>query len=222
MFCWVRSERPAESLGKGETFRRRLRLIPFPGSLRAVLVDSTVPWEFAAPTGAEVFRFAAWDGGGNKAGWLLPAPGFLEELTDVPTPPTSARETYAVAQNLAAPPTEVQSAAQFLRQIDPTLPGGGESHPRALRGNFPRSAGHRLRRAYRRGHENRFGSTSRRAAPPGRRLDGRSAEFREAPVRIEGMAGREPPCAHHQLGHGLGSTRISAAGDKTLPRVELA
>jgi len=93
-----------------------------PGPLRAVLVDSTVPWEFAAPTDAEVFRFAAWDGGGNSAGWLLPAPVFLEELTDVPTPPTSARETYAVALNLAEPPREVRSAAQFLLQIDPTLP----------------------------------------------------------------------------------------------------
>jgi len=97
---------------------------PVPGSLRAVLVDATVPWEFAAPTDAEVFRFAAWDGGGNGAGWLLPAPGFLEELTDVPTSPTSALETYAVALNLAVPPTEVQSAAQFLLQIDPTLPTG--------------------------------------------------------------------------------------------------
>ena len=87
-----------------------------------MLVDSTVPWEFAAQTDAEVFRFAAWDGGGDRAGWLLPAPGFLEELTDVPTPPTSARETYAVALNLVAPPAEVQSAAQFLLQIDPTLP----------------------------------------------------------------------------------------------------
>jgi anaerobic selenocysteine-containing dehydrogenase len=93
-----------------------------PGSLRAVLVDSTVPWEFAAPTDAEVFRFAAWDGGGNTAGWLLPAPGFLEELTDVPTPPTFSLATYAIAQNLVALPTEVRSAAQFLLQIDPDLP----------------------------------------------------------------------------------------------------
>ena len=95
---------------------------PAPGTLRALLVDSTVPWEFAAPADTEVFRFAAWDGGGNTAGWLLPAPGFLEELTDVPTPPTSARETYSVALNLAAPATEVQSAAQFLLNIDATLP----------------------------------------------------------------------------------------------------
>ena len=108
MFCWVRWQHPAESLGKGETFRRRFRLIPFPGSLRAVLVDSTVPWEFAAPTDAEVFRFAAWDGGGNTAGWLLPAPGFLEELTDVPTPPTFSRETYAVAQNLATQSSPIE------------------------------------------------------------------------------------------------------------------
>ena len=90
--------------------------------LRAMLLDSTVPWEFAAQADAEVFRFAAWDGGGNTAGWLLPAPGFLEELTDVPTPPTSARETYSVAMNLAAPATEVQSAAQFLLNVDATLP----------------------------------------------------------------------------------------------------
>ena len=98
-----------------------------------------------AQTGAEVFRFAAWDGGGNSADWLLPAPGFLEELTDVPTAPTlRSLDTYAVALNLAAPPAEVKSAAQFLLEIDPTLAGGGESHPRALRGNFPRPARHGL------------------------------------------------------------------------------
>jgi hypothetical protein len=95
---------------------------PVPESIRAVLVDSTVPWEFAAQANAEVFRFAAWDGGGDRAGWLLPAPGFLEELTDVPTSPTSALPTYAVAQNLVALPTGVQSAAQFLVKIDPTMP----------------------------------------------------------------------------------------------------
>jgi anaerobic selenocysteine-containing dehydrogenase len=93
-----------------------------PGALRAVLVDSTVPWEFDPHTDAEVFRFAAWDGGGDNAGWLLPAPGFLEGLSDVPTPSTSARETYAVALNLTAPPAEVRSVAQFLHEINPTLP----------------------------------------------------------------------------------------------------
>jgi hypothetical protein len=93
-----------------------------PRKIRAMLVDSTVPWEFAAPTDTEVFRFAAWDGGGNTAGWLLPAPGFLEELTDAPTPPTSARPTFAVAQNLASPPAGVQSATQFLLSIDATMP----------------------------------------------------------------------------------------------------
>jgi hypothetical protein len=95
---------------------------PVPGALRAVLVDSTVPWEFDPQTDAEVFRFAAWDAGGDSAGWLLPAPGFLEEITDVPTSPTSALETYAVALNLVALPAEVRSAAPFLRQIDPTMP----------------------------------------------------------------------------------------------------
>jgi hypothetical protein len=93
-----------------------------PNAIRAVLVDSTVPWEFAAHANAEVFRFAAWDGGGDSAGWLLPAPGFLEELTDVPTPPTSALHTYAVAQNLVATPTGVQGTAQFLLAVDSALP----------------------------------------------------------------------------------------------------
>jgi len=90
-------------------------------SARAVLVDSTVPWEFVPQTDAEVFRFAAWDGESSKADWLLPAPGFLEELTDVPTAPVSAVETYAVAPNLAKIPNDVQSAAQFLCSIDPNL-----------------------------------------------------------------------------------------------------
>ncbi|HZC22251.1 MAG TPA: hypothetical protein VE866_02850, partial [Candidatus Binatia bacterium] len=90
-------------------------------SARAVLIDSSVPWDFVPQTDAEVFRFAAWDGGSTKADWLLPAPGFLEELTDVPTVPTLAVETYAVAPSLVKPESEVQSAAQFLAALEPSL-----------------------------------------------------------------------------------------------------
>jgi hypothetical protein len=90
-------------------------------SARAVLIDASVPWDFSAQTDAEVFRFAAWDGGSSKADWLLPAPGFLEDLTDVPTAPTSAIETYAVAPGLVKAPLAVQSAAQFLGGLDSTL-----------------------------------------------------------------------------------------------------
>lgn len=93
-----------------------------PGSYRAMLLDATVPWEFAPQTNAEVFRFAAWDGGGSKAEWLLPSPGFLEELTDVPTAPTSAVETYAIAAKLVEPPEQMKTPAQFLATIDATLP----------------------------------------------------------------------------------------------------
>lgn len=88
---------------------------------RAVLIDSSVPWNFVPQTDAEVFRFAAWNGGSSKADWLLPAPGFLEELTDVPTTPASAVETYAVAPALAKPVSDVQSAAQFLAGLEPSL-----------------------------------------------------------------------------------------------------
>jgi hypothetical protein len=88
---------------------------------RAVLIDSTVPWSFIPQTDAEIFRFAAWDGGPTKADWLLPAPGFLEELTDVPTAPTSSVETYAVAPSLVKATSEVQSAALFLANLEPTL-----------------------------------------------------------------------------------------------------
>ena len=88
---------------------------------RAVLLDSSVPWDFTPQTDAEVFRFAAWDGGSGKADWLLPAPGFLEELTDVPTAPTSSVESYAVAPSLAKAMPETKSAAQFLANYDSTL-----------------------------------------------------------------------------------------------------
>ena len=91
-------------------------------SLRAMLIDATVPWEFAPQSEAEVFRFAAWDGGKSNADWLLPAPGFLEELTDIPTAPTSGVETYSIAVNLLTPAAEIQSAAQFLSQIGAGLP----------------------------------------------------------------------------------------------------
>jgi hypothetical protein len=90
-------------------------------SARAVLIDATVPWDFSPQTDAEVFRFAAWDGGSSQADWLLPAPGFLEELTDVPTAPASALETYAVAPGLVKAPPAVMSAAQFLGSFDSSL-----------------------------------------------------------------------------------------------------
>lgn len=90
-------------------------------SVRAVLIDSSVPGNFVPQTDAEVFRFAAWNGGSSEGDWLLPAPGFLEELTDVPTGPTSAVETYAVALSLVKPDSEVQSAAQFLVALEPSL-----------------------------------------------------------------------------------------------------
>ncbi|HLV87502.1 MAG TPA: hypothetical protein VKV39_11025 [Candidatus Sulfotelmatobacter sp.] len=88
---------------------------------RAILIDAKVPWNFTPETDAEIFRFAAWDDGTSKSDWLLPAPGFLEELTDIPAAPTSAIETYAVAPALSKPRFEVQSAAQFLGNLDPSL-----------------------------------------------------------------------------------------------------
>lgn len=112
---------------RGGIVRRSKRVQPYVSadavipSTRTVLIDSSVPWDFVPQTDAEVFRFAAWDGGSSKADWLLPAPGFLEELTDVPTAPTSAIETYAVAPTLVKPSQEVQSAAQFLGGIEFTL-----------------------------------------------------------------------------------------------------
>jgi len=90
-------------------------------SARAVLIDSSVPWDFVPETNAEVFRFAAWDGGGSKADWLLPAPGFLEETTDIPTAPISSVETYAIAPALAKAPHTTHSGWQFLAAVDPSL-----------------------------------------------------------------------------------------------------
>jgi len=114
---------------RGGIVRRGKKAKSYPGidtigSVRAVLIDSTVPWDFTPSANAEVFRFAAWNGASSRAGgadWLLPAPGFLEELTDVPTPPTSAVETYAVAPSLVKATPEVQSAAQLLCGTDTDL-----------------------------------------------------------------------------------------------------
>jgi Molybdopterin oxidoreductase Fe4S4 domain/Molybdopterin oxidoreductase len=89
---------------------------------RAVLLDSSVPWNFESQIEAETFRFAAWDGAWSKTDWLLPAPGFLEELSDFPTAPGSAIETYAVAPSLTNAPHPTHSAAEFLAGTDPSLP----------------------------------------------------------------------------------------------------
>jgi hypothetical protein len=91
-------------------------------SYRAMLIDSTVPWDYVPRTNAEVFRFAAWDGDNHDADWLLPSPGFLEETTDIPAAPTSGLETYSVAVNLIAQREKTRSSAQFLTKIDSTLP----------------------------------------------------------------------------------------------------
>ena len=88
---------------------------------RAVLVDSSVPWDFTPRTNAEVFRFAAWDGGPTNSDWLLPAPGFLEELTDVPTASTASVETYCIAPALSKPFLDIQSAAQFVASFDSSV-----------------------------------------------------------------------------------------------------
>ncbi len=88
---------------------------------RAVLIDSSVPWDFDVQTEAEVFRFAAWDGGSSKADWLLPAPGFLEELTDIPSAPGSSVQTYSLTAALTRPAFEVHTAAQFLQNVEPQI-----------------------------------------------------------------------------------------------------
>jgi len=92
------------------------------GRARAVLIDASVPWDFVPKMDAEVFRFGAWDGGATKADWLLPAPGFLEALTDLPTAPGCSAQTYGVAPALMKATSEVQSAAQFLCRVDGALP----------------------------------------------------------------------------------------------------
>lgn len=106
---------------KSKHTKSHLRAEPELRNVRAVVIDSSVPWDFLPHTDAEVFRFAAWDAGSSKADWLLPAPGFLEELTDVPTAPTSAIETYAIAPSLVKAPAEVQSTAEFLGRVDSDL-----------------------------------------------------------------------------------------------------
>ena len=90
-------------------------------SARAVVLDASVPWNFMPETDVEVFRFAAWNGGPSTADWLLPAPGFLEDLTDVPTAPTASVETYAIAPAIAKSPHLTQSCAEFLASVDPSL-----------------------------------------------------------------------------------------------------
>lgn len=98
---------------------------PVDGSIknaRAVLIDATVPWNFIPQTQAEIFRFAGWDSGSSEAHWLLPAPGFLEELTDIPTAAGSSLQTYAVARALMKCSSEVRNAAQFLGSLDASSP----------------------------------------------------------------------------------------------------
>ena len=91
------------------------------GSARAVVLDSSVPWNFELATDAEVYRFAAWNGGPTKSDWLLPAPGFLEELTDVPSAPTSGVETYGIAPALTRALHKTQSCAEFMASFDSSL-----------------------------------------------------------------------------------------------------
>lgn len=92
------------------------------GNARAVVIDSSVPWEFSPQGSAEIFRFGAWNGGDTRADWLLPSPGFLEDLTDLPTAPGSPIQTYGVAPPLVKATTATHTAAQFLCSLDESLP----------------------------------------------------------------------------------------------------
>jgi len=129
----VRRGRRTEPLAAADTL---------PSHLRAVLVDASVPADFLASTEAEIFRFAAWEGSAGRNDWLLPAPGFLEELTDIPTAPLSSIETYAVAPPLSKPPAEVKSAAQFLMAVDSSIPDVEKIIHARCRQLFQSRAGH--------------------------------------------------------------------------------
>ncbi len=72
-----------------------------PSGLRAAILDSTVPHNYQPSGAAEIFRFTAWRGDVEK-GWLLPAPGFLEEN------PAGAGDA------LLKPPEGVKTLAAFL------------------------------------------------------------------------------------------------------------
>ena len=84
------------------------------GTHRAILIDSTVPWEYQPATDGETFRFAAWNGGGSKADWLLPAAGFLEELAEIPSAPASASASYGLSAGLAKAQHPVSSALEWV------------------------------------------------------------------------------------------------------------
>jgi hypothetical protein len=84
-----------------------------------VIADASVPSDWTREAAVECFRFAAWNG--LAADWLLPAPAFLEELTDVPAAPTSALATYSIAPALMAAPAGVKSMAQFLAEVDDSI-----------------------------------------------------------------------------------------------------
>lgn len=89
---------------------------------RVVLIDASVPWDFTPATDAEVFRFAAWKGVSSHADWLLPAPGFSEEESDIPTPPALAKPTYGLAPALLRAEHETGSAWQFAAGVDSKVP----------------------------------------------------------------------------------------------------
>ncbi len=72
-----------------------------PTGLRAAILDSTVPHDHQPSGDAERFRFTAWRGEDEK-GWLLPAPGFLEENPD------------GAGDALLKPPEGVRTLAAFL------------------------------------------------------------------------------------------------------------
>jgi hypothetical protein len=128
----------------GRIVQRREDVVPRSAAStpRAVLIDATVPWDFESTPGAEVFRFTAWDGGGVTPDWLLPAPGFLEELTEHPASPVSAVASYSLSPELMAPPQGASSAAAFVgRSVADAIRGRCEELIRAKTGRLHRRGG---------------------------------------------------------------------------------
>ena len=148
---------PGGIVVKNKTAPAHIPLEANSDSYRALLIDSTVPWDFAPQTnvrGVSVRRL----GWRREHGRLVAARARISGRTHGCAHGAHFRgqKPTALAMNLLTQPTETKSAAQLLWQNRFHPARHRKTHPRAVRATLPGEAGHDLCRPTYRGCGIRF------------------------------------------------------------------
>ena len=167
---------------------------------RAVLIDGSVPWDFAPQTEAEVFRFAAWDGGRDQSRLVAACsglPGRIDRCSDC---------SYVISRNLRGG-YQSGEGAHRVHECGAVLECRGfhfdasrQNYSLALRRSVPQTFRNVVRARRDTCRTNCIGTKTGRAILEGGGLGRGGITSRQFALRVERMAGCAARVARRKLG----------------------